>query len=229
MKKKQKRQQKFGKCVYCGKLANLTVDHIPPKNLFSQPRPNNLITVPSCQKCNSAASKDDEYFRLVMATSINTNISESTKLRDKALRALEKPNKKGFQKAFLNRIKEVELYTPTGLFICNTALYNADFERLNKVASRIVRGLYFYHRKVSIPKRHIINVIPFQTLNPDDKELMNKISKVVSHILIKTPIIIGDDVFKYWHGFNDDEQDCSIWVLQFYNYFEFIVIVKRKI
>jgi len=47
-----KRKNKIGICVYCGKKLPLTKDHIPPKNLYSKPRPSNLITVPCCEKCN---------------------------------------------------------------------------------------------------------------------------------------------------------------------------------
>jgi hypothetical protein len=57
----------LGQCVYCGRRRQLTVDHVPPRNLFARPRPT-LITVPSCAPCNTGASLDDEYFysRIVM-------------------------------------------------------------------------------------------------------------------------------------------------------------------
>ena len=62
----KKKPKNYGECVYCGREAQLTSDHIPPKNLFPKPRPSNLITVPSCKRCNRSASKDDEYLRLVL-------------------------------------------------------------------------------------------------------------------------------------------------------------------
>ncbi len=37
-----------GECVYCGSVGKITDDHIPPENLLSKPRPNNLIKVQSC-------------------------------------------------------------------------------------------------------------------------------------------------------------------------------------
>ena len=57
---------KFGTCVYCGKIRTITDDHIPPSSIFAKPKPNNLITVPSCHYCNQGSSKDDEYFRLTL-------------------------------------------------------------------------------------------------------------------------------------------------------------------
>jgi HNH endonuclease len=60
---------KPGVCAYCGKASTtLEPDHVPPKTLFAAPRPNNLITVPSCRRCHKATSKNDEYFRLVLST-----------------------------------------------------------------------------------------------------------------------------------------------------------------
>jgi hypothetical protein len=58
-------------CYLCGKKASetpdgrLTRDHIPPKNLFPPPLPEDLITVPCCYECNNAAHKDDEYLRFL--------------------------------------------------------------------------------------------------------------------------------------------------------------------
>ena len=60
----KKDSRKIGECIYCGKIGPLSVDHIPPKSLFQHPRPNNLITVPSCDDCNKGAQKDDDYFTI---------------------------------------------------------------------------------------------------------------------------------------------------------------------
>jgi 5-methylcytosine-specific restriction endonuclease McrA len=53
-------------CIYCGAAEDLTVDHVPPKNLFPKPRPSDLITVPACRTCNKSYERDDDYFRLAM-------------------------------------------------------------------------------------------------------------------------------------------------------------------
>src|SRR5438105_2116110 len=54
-------------CVYCGERDATTEDHIPPRCLFGLPLPSTLIKVPSCFRCNNGASKDDEYFRMVLS------------------------------------------------------------------------------------------------------------------------------------------------------------------
>lgn len=61
------------KCYLCGSTENLTRDHIPPKCLFSKPRPGNLYTVPCCYRCNNSASKEDEYLRLATSGLLNAH------------------------------------------------------------------------------------------------------------------------------------------------------------
>src|SRR5262245_822652 len=88
-------------CVYCGKLRKLTRDHIPPKNLFPRPRPR-LITVPCCTPCNEEASKDDEYFRLMVAIRQDTgDHPEVKKLLPTIYRSLERRAQFGFTNALL--------------------------------------------------------------------------------------------------------------------------------
>jgi len=53
-------------CVYCGRPGT-TKDHVVPRCLLEKPFPPNLLTVPSCKKCNEGYSKDEEYFLAVMA------------------------------------------------------------------------------------------------------------------------------------------------------------------
>src|SRR5213078_104682 len=55
-----------GECVYCGQVLWLTKDHVPPRCIFPPPLPE-LVTVPCCMHCNRSASKDDEYFRMMVA------------------------------------------------------------------------------------------------------------------------------------------------------------------
>ncbi|SRR5579885_3291940 len=78
-------------CAYCGRTKNLTKGHVPPKSLFAV-RPHDLITVPSCRNCNGGAAKDDEYFRLIIATRHDAgDHPEANRLLPTMLRSLENP------------------------------------------------------------------------------------------------------------------------------------------
>ena len=58
-------------CIYCCRITELTKDHVPPKNIFKGNMNNignkNLITVPSCKKCNREYGQDlDENFKIYL-------------------------------------------------------------------------------------------------------------------------------------------------------------------
>lgn len=79
-------------CVLCGKNIATTREHVPPKNLFKKPRPDNLITVPACENCNSGSSKDDEYFLHFVATIVSPNEHPDLKhlLKKKVFKSLKR-------------------------------------------------------------------------------------------------------------------------------------------
>jgi len=58
------------RCYLCKGEAD-TKDHVPPKGLFPEPRPSNLITVDCCYRCNQKFTKIDEEFRLFVSAPIN--------------------------------------------------------------------------------------------------------------------------------------------------------------
>jgi len=87
------------KCIYCGSTTNLSKDHIPPKCLFPSPAPNNLITVPSCVRCNKSYSKDEEYFRIQISSLAGTehHPDAHTLFTTKIIRGLERGPKLAFK------------------------------------------------------------------------------------------------------------------------------------
>ena len=79
-------------CIYCGKNEANERDHIPPKSFFPEPRPSNLITVPSCSVCNRGYGKIDEIVRNQLTSIDTTEIHKAVveKLGEKRNRSLER-------------------------------------------------------------------------------------------------------------------------------------------
>jgi hypothetical protein len=153
---KQKRRQ-ISECVYCGDRRAFTEDHIPPRNLFPKPRPPNLIKVPSCDSCNCGASRDDEYFRLCLT------VREDLKghpARDavlpSVLRSLNKAEAIGFSKAFWNQMVSAERVLPIGLWLGTGPLHVASGNRMDCVAVRIIKGLFFNETQQRVPDDHLV-------------------------------------------------------------------------
>ena len=129
---------KSAECVYCGDYRELTKDHVPPRSLFSKPRPA-LITVPCCSPCNKGFQQDDEYFQLMVKAGIDKQRFPK-ELADslKAINNLARPESRRFAISFL------EHYEP------NPGRHHVDLKRIERVLHRIVRGLFYHHVKVRL-------------------------------------------------------------------------------
>src|SRR4051812_5642819 len=113
-------------CVYCGSSNPSTHDHIPPKNLFPKPRPH-LLTVPCCAECNASASKDDEYFGLMITLRHDTGEDPTVqKLWPALIRSLERPKGSGFARALFESVAPVDITSPGGLYLGRGTGYSVN-------------------------------------------------------------------------------------------------------
>lgn len=200
---------RIGICGFCGLSREITDDHIPPKNIFPKPRTNDLITTPCCEECRKGWSMDDEYFRTAIYTFDPVHAHPAaTKISNKIVSSLNKPNKQGYANLVMNSFKEIEVYSSEGgIYLGTQTVFHLDAERFNRVATRIVRGLFFNHKKYIVPKTHeVLANIPLKDIN----DLLDK----VPFSPIKS---VGNSVFSYRYCFADDDPDYSIWLMVFNN------------
>ena len=142
-----------GQCAYCGRISPVTVDHIPPKNLFPKPRSSNLITVPCCVPCYQGWSKDDEYFRATISSSYRVSAEPlSQGVIDQLLRSVGRSP--GFANLLINSIEEIELVTESGIYLGKEDTFKLDVARIDRVGQRIIRGLFFYEKKFPLPANY---------------------------------------------------------------------------
>ncbi|MGH9867610.1 MAG: HNH endonuclease [Candidatus Polarisedimenticolia bacterium] len=133
-----------GMCTYCGIEGPITSDHIPPRNLFPERTPYELITVPSCLKCNQSSSQDDEYFRAIL--SLWEELSSSpvmAELRPKALRGLQRSEAARFRRSIELTSQRVQLFDPLGRVVRDSTTVGMNKARVNNVVSRITAGLLY--------------------------------------------------------------------------------------
>lgn len=210
------RTQKTGICVYCGRKARLTKDHIPPKNLFPKPRPGDLITVPSCQDCNNQAAKDDEYFRLVVA--VRQGSGEHTAVQQTlptVLRSLRRSEAAGLTKSFLSRMRPVMLRSASGLYLGRRMGYDVDDDRLIRVLTRIVKGLFFHEKGYRLPDTHEA-VAELEPRREPGADGLTDEMKVLAALRAQPVRMLGNGVFSYRFLFTQDDPDCSVWQMTFY-------------
>ncbi len=215
---------RVGQCVYCGLIKELSDDHIPPKNLFAKPRPGNLIVVPSCRSCNGGASDDDEYFRLMLTLREDTHAHPDVQqLLPVVFRSLTKSNKIGFSRALVQGIRETNVLTRSGLFIGKRPVYDVDLDRLDRVAQRIVKGLFYHEQLSRLPDGYEVSAFSASGLSALDKDLKDHIIKnIVDPILQNTPRTIGNNVFTHRVAFAPEDPNLSVWHLIFYEKVAFL-------
>jgi hypothetical protein len=204
-------------CVYCQGKAT-TVDHIPPKNLFPRPMPSNLITVPACKDCNGGASQDDEYFRsqIIMKREVGGHRAAKD-VAPTFFRSLTKPRKARFARAIVDNIRQVDEFTPGGVYLGSGAGYLPNHDRLIAVVQRIAIGLYFHEFGQPMPRAFEMDIHGFCDIRPGDRITSDKFASLFQSVVTLQPATqIGDGVFAYSFMPVSDRPDFTLWAMEFY-------------
>lgn len=145
-----KPKQRLEVCVYCAKNPGVTDDHVPPKSFFPQPRPSNLITVPACNKCNSGAGKDEDYFLATfMFSEAGITDAGKTLWRQRLHRMFSK--NLGLRRKIASGISHRRVATPGGIYLGRRMAIQFDERRFDRVVQKIVRGLYYFEYGETLP------------------------------------------------------------------------------
>ena len=194
------------KC-YCCNENSVSREHIPPKCIFPNPRPSNMITLPSCDKHNFEKSKDDEYFRWFLSTVCGpTSAAALNIFKTKVIKGLRR--KLALHNTIMkNSIKSIDIYSPGGIWLGNRPGFRFDNKRIVRSLKLICKGLYFYHFN-----KRIINIHKFALkFNPDLDE--NEINEIT---YLKLYNIGKGDVFSYRYYRNSiNGKDTCLWFLMF--------------
>lgn len=211
-------------CIYCGKSEGTTRDHVPPKNLFSIPRPN-LVTVPCCEPCRLSQPLDDEYFVRMISMREGVDNPAAAFARDAVHRSFTKPNKIGFTWALINSINEIPILSPAGIYCGHAASYDVNLDRLGRVIERTMRGLYFHEFKVRLPDDRKCVVYALDGFATVDLETSSKIGRIWQHALSGQKRMFGDNVFTYWFQ-SLDPPLATLWAFVVYGRVGFIAFTR---
>ena len=195
-------------------------DHVPPENLFAAPRPSNLIAVPACAACHGDTSKDDEYFRTVMAlrADIHNHPDIQGGVLSAAMRSLSRPEAVGLAKALLRTVREVPVRTPAGLYAGTVGSYTAEGERVFRVVERITRGLFFHHMHRTLRTGHVKvlhdDFVDWSILPKDVVETAQRVTRAVAQQ--QTRHRVGR-AFEYAYLITENGEMISAWLMTFFD------------
>lgn len=213
-----KKSPRVGECVYCGEHRQLTDDHVPPRCFFEGRQ--GLVVVPSCWCCNNRAKKDDEHFRQSIVLHENVaNLPEATPAVDKVVRSLFKPEAKGMLRDFLSRTRVFEDRTPAGIYHVRTTT-DVETERIDRVAERITRGLFWCHQGYRLPDRYVVHVASCEELRHARDERSYLMAQRAQELLEGQAYAVRDgSVFFYFVQFDETDPNLSDWLFWFFGAF----------
>jgi hypothetical protein len=151
-------------CYLCGlPLTRPTsADHAPPKQFFApiirKKHAPQLLTIPVHDACNKAYQLDEDYFvHTLMPFARQTYAGRA--IYDEVLAKFRAGKKAGLTRGVLNEFEP----RPSGLVLPGSKVVKRfQGRRLQRVAWKIVRGLYFHHHGDALPEelRTWVSVTP---------------------------------------------------------------------
>lgn len=207
-------------CVYCAAVPGDTSDHVPPKSFFPKPRPNNLITVPACLQCNQRAGKDEEYFLATLMFSEAGVTEGGRKLWNERLRRMYEKNV-GLRGRIAQSLRRRNVFTPAGIYLGRGMTVAYDSRRLEAIATKIVRGLYFHERKT--PLDVAAEVMSLFLRQPEHFKAVEG-----HNHMLRAGSVQWDGVFQYRCGFVPQDSAGSMWLLWFWRTHIFWVVTSRE-
>ena len=216
-------------CAYCGGTNPETKDHVPPKSLFQKPLPNNLITVPTCQKCHSRISIDDEYFLMALGIVLSDDGGEKAVfLTEKIKRALKRPEANKLRLSFSNSAKPIELHSDEGIYLGKLYAIPFDWKRIKNFAKRILAGLYFHELNIPVPQEYEV-AVRLSWLSEDSSFLeAPEVKEILSILGRSSNISIGRNHFQYWIVKCENDPLSSFWYVRIAEEFGFMGFINQS-
>ena len=229
-----KRRNKHSLCIYCGTSPGHTSDHIPPKGLFSKPRPSNLATVPCCERCRRTQQTDDDYFLRALITRIEASINpEARQLLQNVESAMRRPESRAFTVDWLGSMTQVDLLSSGGIYLGESYVQKADVRRLGNVVERTTKGLFYRQFSCRLPDSHMVKVIPIDCLASADAGLRSLVWEYVNFALAGRRAAFGQNAYVYWVNTNEgngplSESFQTFWFHLFYQTTAFLAGTHSK-
>jgi hypothetical protein len=147
-----------------------------------------------------------------------------------AYRGLKRIAKKGLALKLLADIKRVDAYQERGKYLGGRSILKIDYQRVEAVLKKIVRGLFYSVTGRPLPKHYEVRIFVLEGFD-DAFWKDEKLTKWLQIGFAQEPHVIGENIFSYRYVFSTDDRSASIWVMEFYGYYPviaFAVPVPKK-
>jgi hypothetical protein len=191
-------------CVMCGRMKACSRDHVPPKCIFPDPRPSDLVTVPACTGCNMHRSGLDEQFKVFLGLTVGYHLDGDKSYRVPVLQTLA--HNRRLRSDILTSMRHIVIQDPLALTSQSALAISLNKAAHDTVVERTVRGLYFHHTGRILGDRYPLTVQWLMDLNDELYGMTNDWSTGT----------MGDPALVYKYTICTDDPSVTVWVLQFF-------------
>ena len=215
-------------CVYCGIRPAVKREH-PVGKVFFDKLPAQMITVPSCDECDSgtgdggttALHHDEEYMRNMLC--MRDDIAETHPVAMKLMNTKVMgsfANSIPLAKSVLKTTKLVNVRTQQGIWLPDQRhVYHVDLDRFRRVVRKIVRGLHYARERKPLSYDAHIEVLP---------DLTDRDFDMFLSFFAEGWYGLGDKVFVYKAARFPDKPDHGMWLMVFYKSFAVLAATMTK-
>jgi hypothetical protein len=172
---------------------------------------------------------DDEYFRLAIATRHDVGrTTAGTPAMEAALRSLQRPQQTGLFHSVVEQMWSSEVVGPFGRQSFFYPVWHVDLHRLNQVASRIARGLYFIETGMRVPSDFEAVAYQLDGFSTETLEELDKLRAVCDRARAAPPKEVGSGVFRYWFQRCFDLEGASLCFLELYTVVGFLCFIRPR-
>lgn len=199
-------------CIYCDERPATTGkgDHVIPRQLFPEPRPNNLITVPCCEVCNSGFQHDEEHFTtLFVAHAAALGVStQATEIGNKRMVEwlTHRPKLREYIREYIVPLadrKNIPPYIEYGIEVSTTSV--------KRVLSKMTKGLFYHHTGLVLAKGYRV----WSRFDLDDEQVERYVKPFAERG--QRPEILGNGVFSYLRAQVEGDPKWTIWMFVIYD------------
>jgi hypothetical protein len=214
------------KCYLCGKEltnTNSTKDHLFPECLFPKPLPSNLPKrLPAHENCNNELSKDEELFRVFVASGMAYESQAGFRIWTERIRTDLKGRRPRLKPLIQSLTKVAQVVSESGEPLGHTLVLETNPEPINRVLRKIAKGLYYLDTGQILPSEVQIlvgydNGQPERFVAPPLDEAIKGARRVD----------LGDGVVTYWRNTIRGDPAYSLTWLEFYKDKVFLVCTYR--
>lgn len=206
----------------------MTRDHVPGRGLFSAPLPSDLLTVPACKPCNGRYELEDEYFRLHVASRMESRSHpEAPQAGERAFRGLERPESAGFRQSVIDSIvslKQLDSPDDEGM----AGVFMVDYSRLERYCVRTITALLAHHWRVRLADEYEVAAFCGDRPRFATKEGQAWWRRMLRVIGSAQRHSSAREVLRYRYCPFLPDGISSIWELSFFSYTTFIGAVIPK-